>query len=56
MNTQYIYRVVIKNIMNNRIFDNYLIKVMPSELSDIEKHIHERYPHNILSVKFEVKD
>jgi hypothetical protein len=53
---QNIYRVEIKDIRRpNTVFDNYLIKVEPKELKVIEKHIHERYPNNILAVKFEAR-
>ena len=54
-NNQYIYRVHIIKQDNGKTFDNYLIKVLPSELLEIEKHIHERYPSSRLYVKFILK-
>ena len=50
-----IYRVEIINLKTNKVFDHYLIKVEPEELPTIEKHIHERYIHNILKVNFTIK-
>jgi hypothetical protein len=53
METLSVYRVDIENKKTGKNFDHYLIKVMPKELPDIEKHIHERYPNNILAVDFQ---
>lgn len=50
-----IYRVEIKNERTGRIFDHYLIKVRPGELEAHKKHVIERYPSHLLSVKFEAK-
>ena len=52
---QNIYRVEIRDTRKNTIFDNYLIKVDPSELARHEEYIHSRYPHNSLVVSFEKK-
>lgn len=51
-NQMKIYKVLITNKATNKVFDHYLIKVMESELAQIEKNIHAKYPHNILLVKF----
>ena len=47
-----VYRVLITNLLNSRVFDHYLVKVEPEELSTIEKRIHENYPNKHLKVKF----
>ena len=47
------YRVEIKNLKTNRIFDNYLIKIPSTDnIKEFENNIYKNFPNHILKATF----